>query len=60
MKAALLAANRAEPRERTRRMRAMRKQVMENDVAAWARGFLDELADTVPAHGKQVRPPKKS
>ena len=44
MKAALLAAHQASPRERTRRMRAMRKQVMENDVGRWARSFLSELA----------------
>ncbi len=60
MKAALLEAYRAQGRERTRRMRAMRKTIIQHDVAAWARGFLDGLADTVPAHGKQVRPPKKS
>jgi len=44
MKDALLAAYRAEGRELTRRMKAMRKQVLENDVAAWATRFLDELA----------------
>ena len=44
MKTALLAASEAEPRERTRRMRAMRKQVMENDVAHWAASFLTELS----------------
>ena len=49
MKTALLAASEAEPRERTRRMRAMRKQVMENDVAHWAASFLTELSET-PRH----------
>ena len=49
MKAALLAASDAEPRERTRRMRAMRKQVMENDVAHWAASFLTDLSET-PRH----------
>jgi len=44
MKSALLAAHAAAPRERTRRMRAMRKQVMENDVSRWATAFLSELA----------------
>jgi len=44
MKAALLAARDADPRERTRRMRAMRKQVIEHDVAHWAQTFLSELA----------------
>ena len=39
MKAALLEAYRGRrPKELTRRMRAMRKTVMEHDVAAWARG----------------------
>jgi trehalose 6-phosphate synthase len=46
MKAALLEASRAEPREIGRRMRAMRKQVMENDVSRWAKSFLDELRDS--------------
>jgi len=50
MKAALLAARNADPRERTRRMRAMRKQVMEHDVAHWAQTFLSELA-TRPRQG---------
>ena len=50
MKAALLAARDADPRERTRRMRAMRKQVMEHDVAHWAQTFLSELA-TRPRQG---------
>jgi len=45
MKGALMAAHDADPRERTRRMRAMRKQVMEHDVAYWAKTFLTELAD---------------
>jgi trehalose 6-phosphate synthase len=44
MKATLLAASRSEPRDRTRRMRAMRKQVKENDVAHWASSFLSDLA----------------
>ncbi len=60
MKSALLEACRADDRELTRRMRAMRKTILQHDVAAWARGFLDGLAQAVPAHGKQVRPPKKA
>ncbi len=44
MKAALLAAGRADSRDQSRRMRAMRRQVMENDVKHWADSFLDELA----------------
>ncbi len=40
---AMLAAMTAEPKESTRRMRAMRKQVREHDIDAWAAGFLDDL-----------------
>ncbi|HQR26990.1 MAG TPA: trehalose-6-phosphate synthase [Nocardioides sp.] len=44
MKAALLEASRAGPREKSRRMRAMRRQVMEHDVRRWADTFLSELS----------------
>jgi trehalose 6-phosphate synthase len=60
MKAALLEAYRASDRELTRRMRAMRKTILQHDVAAWAKDFLEGLAATRPSHGKQVRPPKRS
>jgi trehalose 6-phosphate synthase len=60
MKAALLQAYRAEPRELTRRMRAMRRTVMQHDVAAWARSFLDELSAGRPAHDKMVQPASRS
>ncbi len=43
MKAAILAAARADERDLSRRMRAMRKQVMEHDVAFWADSFLADL-----------------
>jgi trehalose 6-phosphate synthase len=56
MKAALLDASRAEPRDRQRRMRAMRKTVKQADVAAWATAFLDELDDVRPPHGKKLKP----
>ena len=59
MKAALLEAYRAEDKDVTRRMKAMRKQVMENDVAAWSDSFLAELAAVRPEHGKTVRPVKQ-
>ncbi|HEY0904617.1 MAG TPA: trehalose-6-phosphate synthase [Marmoricola sp.] len=58
MKARMLEAYRSEPRDLTRRMRAMRKTVAENDVAHWASAFLDYLATERPAHGKQLRPAK--
>jgi trehalose 6-phosphate synthase len=56
VKAALLQACRAEPRDRQRRMRAMRRTVKHADVAAWARGFLDELDEVRPPHGKRLKP----
>ena len=61
MKAALLAAYEAEPQELTRRMRAMRKQVTQNDVTAWAESFIDALADQGSTHhDKSVRPARRS
>jgi trehalose 6-phosphate synthase len=56
MKAALLDASRAEPRDRQRRMRAMRKTVRQADVGAWATSFLDELDEVRPPHGKKLKP----
>ncbi len=55
MKAALMEAFNAEPKETTRRMRAMRKTVVENDVAKWADGFLHDLSDIRPDHDKTMR-----
>ncbi|MDF1604900.1 trehalose-6-phosphate synthase [Nocardioides sp. YIM 152315] len=60
MKSALLDAYGAEDRELTRRMKAMRKQVMEHDVGAWAESFLTELGAVRPSHGKSVRPARRS
>jgi trehalose 6-phosphate synthase len=45
MKAALLDAHRADAKERTKRMKAMRKTVLKNDVAAWATSFLAGMAE---------------
>jgi trehalose 6-phosphate synthase len=59
MKAALLDAYRADDRDRARRMKAMRKQVMEHDVAAWADSFLTELGAVRTNHDKTVRPAKR-
>jgi trehalose 6-phosphate synthase len=36
--------------ERRRRMRALRKRVLENDVVKWSRVFLEELANSATAH----------
>ncbi|MDP3891874.1 trehalose-6-phosphate synthase [Nocardioides sp.] len=60
MKSALLEACAAEPKEISRRMKAMRKTVMDKDVAAWAASFLDELAAIRPSHGKTVRPARRT
>jgi trehalose 6-phosphate synthase len=44
MKSALLDAYRADGKERSKRMKAMRRTVLKNDVAAWAAGFLESMA----------------
>lgn len=36
--------------EKRRRMRALRKRVLENDVVKWSRGFLDELKNSSTTH----------
>ena len=56
LKSAMLEAMGAEPRDRGRRMRAMRKQVLEHDIARWAEDFLTELRRDRPPHGKTLRP----
>ncbi|MCZ4498962.1 MAG: trehalose 6-phosphate synthase [Marmoricola sp.] len=60
MKAQMLDAYQAEPKELTRRMKAMRKTVAENDVDHWANAFLTDLAATRPGHAKQLKPAKRS
>jgi len=60
MKAALRDAYDADEKELTRRMRAMRRTVLDNDVSHWATRFLQELAATRPDHGKTVRPARRS
>ncbi|WP_028660513.1 alpha,alpha-trehalose-phosphate synthase (UDP-forming) [Nocardioides insulae] len=54
MKSAFLEAFRASPKERSRRMRAMRRQVSRNDVAAWAARFLTDLADVGAGRGHDL------
>src|SRR4051812_34055005 len=56
MKATIMEATRASARERRRRMRAMRKTVLEHDVKDWARRFLQVLEEARPMHKKTVRP----
>jgi len=60
MKQALLDAYRADDRELGRRMRAMRKQIRQHDVAAWAESFMSSLAEVRGAHGKTLQPARKS
>jgi trehalose 6-phosphate synthase len=54
MKQALHDAYAADEKETGRRMKAMRKTVMEYDVDAWAGSFLEQLAAIRP-HAKRTR-----
>jgi len=56
MKEAIVTAMNADPKELSRRMKAMRKTVAEHDVKGWARRFLAVLDDAQPEHHKQLRP----
>jgi trehalose 6-phosphate synthase len=60
MKARMLEAYRADPKDLSRRMRAMRKTVAENDVSHWASTFLDALSGAQPTHSKTTRPARRS
>ncbi|HEX4978078.1 MAG TPA: trehalose-6-phosphate synthase [Nocardioides sp.] len=60
MKEAVVAAANADPADLSRRMKAMRKTVIDHDVKDWASGFLDSLAEEQPTHRKQVRPARRS
>jgi trehalose 6-phosphate synthase len=61
MKAALVAAYEADEHEVTRRMKAMRKQVTQHDVTAWAGSFMSALADQRDSHhDKTLRPARRS
>src|SRR5919112_2381228 len=55
MKATILEAMRARPRDLSRRMRIMRRTVKEHDVADWAAGFMSRLEQT-REHHKRLRP----
>ena len=56
MKQAMVDAMKASPREATRRMKALRRTVMDNDIDAWASAFLAELTDDRGPHDKHPRP----
>ncbi len=60
MKATMLEAYHAKDKDLTRRMRAMRKTVLEHDVSHWASTFLDELSGVQPTHSKSTRPARRS
>jgi trehalose 6-phosphate synthase len=60
MKATILEAVNAGPRDLQRRMKAMRKTVAEHDVSDWASGFLEALARELPTHSKHLRPARRS
>ncbi|MCX6396577.1 MAG: trehalose-6-phosphate synthase [Propionibacteriales bacterium] len=60
MKAQMLDAYQAEPKDLTRRMKAMRRTVAENDVENWANAFLADLAAARPGHAKQVKPARRT
>src|SRR5688500_18886917 len=59
MKSSLLEAMNAQPKELTKRMKAMRKTIAEHDVTDWASNFLRDLSETKPMHHKQLRPAKR-
>ncbi|CAN5203864.1 MAG: trehalose-6-phosphate synthase [Nocardioidaceae bacterium] len=56
LKSAITSALDTDLREHRRRMRAMRKQVFEHDIASWAGRFLDELRQVKPAHSTHPHP----
>ena len=56
MKAAIIAATEARPRDLVKRMKAMRKTVREHTVTDWAEEFLAPLKEKRPAHSKRLRP----
>lgn len=60
MKATILEAAQSDDKERSRRMKAMRKTVIDNDVAKWANKFLESLTQLRPNHTKPVRPARLS
>ena len=56
LKNAIVYAANIDPREARKRMRRLRRRVLENDVAAWSRSFLSALA-AVPAPLGSGAPP---
>ncbi|GAA1926632.1 alpha,alpha-trehalose-phosphate synthase (UDP-forming) [Nocardioides marmoribigeumensis] len=58
MKAAILEAVDAPPKDLTKRMKAMRKTVRSHDVSDWAEEFIGMLKQARPDHRKRLRPSK--
>jgi trehalose 6-phosphate synthase len=58
IKAAIMNARAAKPRDLTRRMKAMRRTVQEHDVTDWAGRFMGRLTDVRPDHQKRLRAPQ--
>ncbi len=48
LKESLLTALHADPRDLTRRMRAMRRYLLDHDIDAWAAAFLESLTEEAP------------
>jgi trehalose 6-phosphate synthase len=57
MKATILQAINAQPRDLSRRMKAMRRTVAERDVSAWASRFMATLSEVEPPHHKRLHTP---
>jgi trehalose 6-phosphate synthase len=60
VKDAMREAYRADGRELSRRMKAMRRTIKSADITAWATSFLRAMDDILPAHGKTLLPADKS
>ena len=60
MKSTILEAVNADPKDLSRRMKAMRKTVIEHDVNDWANAFLETLRQVKPQHHKTLRPAERS
>ena len=56
LKRAMLAAIRADPKDLGRRMRGMRRQVREHDIASWATNFISDLEATVAQPARRASP----
>jgi trehalose 6-phosphate synthase len=56
LKDAIESAARMPRAERTRRMRALRRRVLENDVSRWSASFLDALSEHAAGQQLDVHP----